>query len=63
MLYAFTWTFYAGAGALGPVMMGKAFDATGSYEQMLAQLAGAMLGIAALSLLLPSCVAGGRAPH
>jgi hypothetical protein len=35
MLYGFTWRAYAVAGALGPSLMGKAFDATGSYEALL----------------------------
>jgi hypothetical protein len=29
-LYGLTWTFYAAAGAIGPVILGRAFDATGS---------------------------------
>jgi MFS family permease len=28
-LYGLTWTFYAAAGAIGPVLLGRAFDATG----------------------------------
>jgi len=53
VLYGLTWTFYAVAGAIGPVLMGQAFDATGSYEALLAQLAVATLAVAALMLLLP----------
>jgi cyanate permease len=53
VLYGLTWTFYAVAGAIGPVPMGQAFDATGSYEALLAQLALATLAVAALMLLLP----------
>ena len=53
VLYALTWTFYAIAGAIGPVLMGKAFDATGSYERLLFWLAIATLGIAPLMFLLP----------
>src|ERR1700730_11125612 len=34
-LYGFTWTAYAIAGAIGPVVMGRAFDLTGSYESFL----------------------------
>jgi MFS family permease len=30
-LYGLTWTFYAVAGALGPFILGRAFDSTGSY--------------------------------
>jgi MFS family permease len=53
MLYGFTWTAYAIAGAIGPMLMGRAFDATGSYETLLVTLAAATLGVAALMLLLP----------
>jgi MFS family permease len=53
VLYALTWTFYAIAGAIGPVLMGKAFDATGSYAALLLWLAIATLVIAPLMLLLP----------
>jgi MFS family permease len=54
VLYGFTWTFYAVAGAIGPVLMGRAFDATGSYETLLARLAMGTLGVATLMLLMPS---------
>jgi predicted MFS family arabinose efflux permease len=53
VLYALTWTFYAIAGAIGPVLMGKAFDATGSYATLLVWLAGAIMLFAPLMLLLP----------
>ena len=53
MLYGLTWTAYAIAGALGPVLMGKAFDATGSYERLLVELAAGTLAVAALMFLLP----------
>jgi cyanate permease len=52
-LYGFTWTGYALAGALGPVLMGKAYDLTGSYQALLVLLAGATFVSAALYLLLP----------
>lgn len=52
-LYSLTWTAYAIAGAIGPVIMGKAFDATGSYQALLAQLAAVTAGAAALMLFLP----------
>jgi MFS family permease len=52
-LYGFTWTFYAIAGALGPVILGRAYDATGSYTSLLTILAYAMAGAASLMLLLP----------
>ena len=52
-LYGLTWTFYAAAGALGPVILGRAFDSTGSYESLLVLLAGAVALAAAVNLLLP----------
>lgn len=52
-LYGFTWTFYAAAGAIGPVILGHAFDATGSYASLLTLLACALGGIALSNFLLP----------
>jgi MFS family permease len=52
-LYGFTWTAYAIAGAVGPIVMGRAFDATGSYRTLLLQLSAATLVAASLLLLLP----------
>jgi MFS family permease len=53
VLYALTWTFYAIAGAIGPVLMGKAFDASGSYVTLLLWIAGSILVVAPLMLVLP----------
>jgi MFS family permease len=52
-LYGLTWTFYAAAGAIGPVILGRAFDLTGSYSSLLVTLAVALALAAALNLLLP----------
>jgi MFS family permease len=52
-LYAFTWTAYAIAGAIGPVIMGKAFDATGSYEVLLSRLGLLTAAAGLLMLSLP----------
>ena len=52
-LYGFTWTFYAIAGATGPVILGRAYDVTGSYTSLLTVLALAMAIAAGLMLLLP----------
>jgi MFS family permease len=52
-LYGITWTFYAIAGALGPVILGRAFDSTGSYTALLTLLAVAMALAGAMMLLLP----------
>jgi MFS family permease len=52
-LYGFTWTAYAMAGAIGPVWMGKAFDATGSYTALLTLLSVSTLAAAGLLLWLP----------
>jgi MFS family permease len=52
-LYGLTWTFYAAAGAIGPVILGRAFDATGSYSSLLILLAAALGLAAGTNLLLP----------
>jgi len=52
-LYGFTWTFYAIAGAIGPVIMGRAFDSTGSYTSLLTILALTTALAGGLMLLLP----------
>ena len=52
-LYGFTWTAYAFAGAIGPVLMGRAFDATGSYAALLVVLSVGTLLAAGLMALLP----------
>lgn len=52
-LYGLTWTFYAAAGAIGPVLLGKAFDLTGSYAYLLGILSAALAVAAAMNLLLP----------
>jgi len=53
-LYGFTWTAYAISGAIGPVVLGRAFDLTGSYSSFLFILAGATVIAAALMLTMPS---------
>jgi predicted MFS family arabinose efflux permease len=52
-LYGLTWTFYAAAGAIGPVELGRAFDLTGSYTSLLVVLAVALALAAAMNLFLP----------
>ena len=52
-LYGLTWTAYAIAGAIGPIIMGRAFDATGSYGPLLVELALVTLAAATLMFLLP----------
>ena len=52
-LYGVTWTFYAASAAVGPVILGRAFDSTGSYTSLLALLAAALVVAAILNLLLP----------
>jgi predicted MFS family arabinose efflux permease len=52
-LYGLTWTAYAVAGAIGPTLMGRAFDASGSYQGLLTRLSALTLGAASLMLLLP----------
>jgi MFS family permease len=52
-LYGLTWTFYAAAGAIGPVILGRSFDLTGSYSSLLTLLAAASAIVAASLLFLP----------
>lgn len=52
-LYGFTWTFYAIAGAVGPVILGRAYDLTGSYTGLLSILAGGTFAAAAVMLGMP----------
>ena len=52
-LYGLTWAFYAAAGAIGPVILGRAFDTTGSYASLLLILALALSLAATMNLLLP----------
>jgi MFS family permease len=52
-LYGLTWTAYAIAGAIGPILMGRAFDLTTSYTTLLPMLAGAIVTVAMLMLFLP----------
>jgi hypothetical protein len=52
-LYGFTWTAYAIAGAVGPVLMGRVFDTTGSCRTLLLVLAGQSMISGALALALP----------
>lgn len=63
VLYGLTWTAYAIAGAIGPVVMGKAFDAVQSYQVLLSQLALLTFAAAALMLLLPRYRAGSNPEH
>jgi cyanate permease len=44
---------HATAGAVGPVLMGRAFDATGSYETVLVRLSIVAVCVAGLMLLMP----------
>ncbi|MBV8551162.1 MAG: MFS transporter [Acidobacteriaceae bacterium] len=52
-LYGYTWSAYACAGALGPLVMGGMFDKTGSYRSTLLVFCGIVLVAAALFGLLP----------
>jgi predicted MFS family arabinose efflux permease len=52
-LYGLTWTAYAIAGAVGPILMGRAFDVTDSYTTLLTVLAGVIVAVATLNVFLP----------
>jgi predicted MFS family arabinose efflux permease len=51
--YGLTWTATGIAAAMGPILMGRAFDATGSYESLLSTLALATLVVALLLFGMP----------
>ena len=52
-LYGLTWMSYAAAAAVGPIVMGRAFDATGSYDVVLVRVSVLAIGVAALMLWMP----------
>jgi cyanate permease len=54
MLYGFSWTAYAIAGAIGPVLMGRAFDASASYQALAVKLSILTLFAAGLMLGMPA---------
>jgi hypothetical protein len=54
MLYGFTWTGYAVAGAIGPVLMGRAFETTASYQALAVKLSVLTLFAAGLMLVMPA---------
>ncbi len=54
VLYGLTWTAYAIAGAIGPVLMGRAFDASASYESLAVKLSILTLSAAGLILAMPA---------
>ena len=52
-LYGLTWTAYAVAAAIGSVLLGRAFDATGSYGGLLIKLAFFTFTAGVLMLAMP----------
>jgi cyanate permease len=60
-LFGTAWLAFGLAGAVGPIAMGRAHDATGSYEAVLVYMAMGTLAIAALILTLPTCDRRARA--
>jgi len=53
-LYGIAWMAMGGGAAIGSLVMGRAFDASGSYDGMLANLAAETLLAALLMLTLPA---------
>ena len=53
-LYGFAWMAMGSGAAAGSIMMGRAFDASGSYDRMLWQLAAGTLLVAVMMLCLPA---------
>jgi predicted MFS family arabinose efflux permease len=54
MLYGFSWTAYAIAGAIGPELKGRAFDASASYQALAVKLSILTLFAAGLMLGMPA---------
>ncbi len=52
-LYGFTWTAYAISAAAGSILLGRAFDQTGSYSALLLELSVLMLLASGLMAALP----------
>jgi predicted MFS family arabinose efflux permease len=52
-LYGLTWTATGIAAAIGPIMMGRAFDSTGSYESLLLTMAAITFVAASLMFTMP----------
>lgn len=61
MLYGWSWTAYAIAGATGPWLMGRAFDLTKSYSALLELLAAVMAATSLAFLALPRYRFGAQA--
>ena len=53
-LYGVTWLATGLAGAIGPVLMGRAYDLTGSYAALLQQLSIVTLVVACLMFAMPA---------
>ncbi len=62
-LYGFNWTAWALAAAAGPILMGRAFDATGSYAGALFELGVITLVAAGLMLTFPATPATAGTGH
>lgn len=52
-LFGLVWFAQAAGGALGPVLLGQSFDATGTYAPMLVRFGLVVLAAAAVALALP----------
>jgi MFS family permease len=60
-LYGLQWTAWGAAGALGPALMGRAFDSTGAYDSVLVVFALTTLAGAGLLLVARAIEAEGSA--
>lgn len=61
-LYGLTWTAFAVAAAMGSVLLGKAFDSTGSYGAMLIRMSALVALAGLLMLLMPKYPANSLEP-
>jgi cyanate permease len=62
-LFGLTFTAVGCAGAVGPMLLGRAYDLSGSYETALVQLAAGMVAVATLLLALPPAPSAKVVPH
>ncbi|HKB12119.1 MAG TPA: MFS transporter [Vicinamibacterales bacterium] len=53
-LYGFIWMAIGAAGTLGPILLGRAYDTTGTYAWLLIQMAAVVVASGLLLLTLPS---------
>jgi len=62
-LYGLMWLAIGSAAAVGPVLLGRAYDRTGSYDSLIVTLAGVTFAAALLMLTLPGSIGETATPE